>query len=422
MKRSLQLRQQRAKLVADANALIPAEGRMSQEVNQKFDAIMADVDAMKTEIDRIERAEALQAEMEAGLDPSTRGANPGSYNADADATQAEARQASYKRAFDSYLRRGVSRMKPEDVNILRSAGMSTEYRDQDNLTGGLGGYTVPQGFQRELEVALKYFGGMRNAARVITTDTGNQMPWPTTNDTSVVGVRLGGNALTTAAVEADQNFNRVIFNAWTYSSNVFKVPNELLQDSAFDLEAEIRDRIAERIGRIQNTEFTTYAGANGPVGVVGQTALGKTGAAGQVTSMIYDDIIDLIHSVDPLYRPMSNFMMHDTTLAVIRKIKDNYGRPLFGPGLNGEEPDTLAGYKFVINNDWPVMAANAKSVGFGAFKKYIIRDVRNSTVVVRLNELYALNNEVGFVAFTRSDAGLVDAGTHPIKYYANPAA
>lgn len=148
--------------------------------------------------------------------------------------------------------------------------------------------------------------------------------------------------------------------------------------------------------------------------------LGKQGVTGETTSAIYDDIIDLIHSVDSAYRPQSCFMMYDTTLAMVRKIKDNYGRPLFGPGLNGEEPDSIAGYKFYINQFFPQVAASAKTIAFGPWKKYVIRDVQG-IVVVRLNELYALNNEVGFVAFMRSDGNLVDPGTHPIKYFEQSA-
>jgi HK97 family phage major capsid protein len=420
MKRSLQLRQERAKLFAQAQALIPAEGRMSAEVNAQFDKIMVDVDSMKSEVERLERAEAIEAEL--AETRQMEGGKPSGPAASEDEKAKEEREKKYRSAYDRYLRRGLNRISEEDRALLSSGNIrSSEYRDLDNTTGAGGLYTIPTGFQKELEVGLKYFGGMRSVARIITTATGAQLPWPTTNDTAKSGRRLGGNAVSNPAVENDQFFGQQLINAYTYTTDVIRVPNELLNDSAFDLQSEIGDRYKERIGRIQNKEFTINTGG-GPNGFVTVVPVGATGAAGEVSSFIYDDLINLIHSVDPAYRVDSTFMFHDQTLEVIRKIKDNYGRPLFGPGLNGEEPDTIAGKPYVINQDMATPAANALSMAFGNFKKYIIRDVAGSMVILRLNELYALNNETAFVGFLRSDGQMVDAGTNPIKTFKHPAA
>ncbi len=417
MKRSLELRQERRKLWEQAQALLPTgNARMSAEDSAKFDKIMADVDAMKAEVDRIERAEALEAEMATTQNPQGGSrSNPGREGSNA--TEDEKR---YKEAHRRYLRNGVNGISNEDRAILSSQGRATEFRDLSNVTGSAGGYLIPQGFQRELEVALKSYSGVRQAARIITTASGNTLPWPTTNDTTVTGTFLGSNAVTTAATEADQAFGSVTFNAYTATSGVVRVPNELMQDSAFDLEAELRDRFAERLGRCVESAYTTNTVAGAPLGFLPLITLGNQGATGETTTAIYDDIINLIHSVDPAYRPQSAFMMNDTTMAMVRKIKDNYGRPLFGPGLNGEEPDQLAGYKYFVNQFMPVPAASAKTIAFGPWSKYVVRDVQGM-VVVRLNELYALNNEVGFVAFLRTDGNLIDAGTHPIKYFEQSA-
>lgn len=421
MKRSIELRQERRKLWEEAQKLLPqGNARMSAEDNAKFDQIMADVDARKAEIDRLERAEALEVEMNSAIEMqggarSQPGGNPSANRPD------EERQKLYRDAHMRYLRRGIHGISSEDRNLLSSVGRSAEYRDLDNTVGASGGFLVPTGFQRELDVALKSYSGVRQAARIVTTASGNQLPWPTTNDTTVVGTFLGANAVATAATESDQAFGHVLFNAYTATSGVVRVPNELMQDSAFDLEGELRDRFAERLGRCVENAYTNNTAAGAPLGFLPQITLGTQGAAGETTSMIYDDVINLIHSVDPAYRPQSGFMFYDGTLAMIRKIKDNYGRPLFGPGLNGEEPDKLADYPFYINQFMPAPAASAKTVAFGPWKKYVVRDVQGM-VVVRLNELYALNNEVGFVAFMRTDGNLVDAGTHPIKYFEQSAA
>ena len=428
MKRSVELRQRRAAAVDEANKLIPADGQQWQaDSKEKFDRIMSDVDSMKADIDRIEKAETLSDEMRSVLPYKGTSAQPGAYDFEANGTVdpkiLEGQQRQYRRTFDKYLRRGLPALTGEEQTLLRTQGRSAEYRDLDNTSGPGGGFLIPQGFQQELEIALKMYGGMRQVSRTITTGTGNALPWPTTNDTSVKGRRLGANAVSNPAVERDTSFGQVQFGAYTYTADVVRVPNELLNDSAFDLEAHLRMIFGERIGRIQNDEFTNLpASSNGPTGWLTQVPVGKVGAAGEVTSIGYDDVIDLEHSVDPSYRMGAGYMCHDNTIGAIRKIKDQYGRPLWGAGLEAGAPDTLNNYALVTNQDMPVMAAGAKSLAFGLWSKFVIRDVANSAVVARLTELYALQNETAFVAFLRSDGKLVDAGTNPIKVYQNAAA
>ena len=340
MKRSLELRQERSALYDEAQKLMPPTGqKWTSENRTKFDAMVADMDVMKADIDRLEKAESLGDELRAGTGTQkvNGSARVASYREDEqgeDPKVLEAQQRRYRKAFDNYLRRGMNSISPEDLNILRSQGKSAEYRsgDQDPTTGPGGGFLIPTGFQRELEIALKQFGGVRQAARTITTATGAALPWPTTNDTGIMGRRLGATAITNPAVVQGQAFGNVSFNAWTYTSDVIRIPNELLNDSAFDLEAEVRDRFAERIGRIQNNEFTLYAGAGGPTGFLGASQVAVHGATGETTSCTYDDVINLQHGIDPAYRQGAAYMFHDQTLNFLRRLKDNYGRPLFGPG------------------------------------------------------------------------------------------
>lgn len=424
MSRSTELRQQRASLITQAQALMPTGGQQwSSEARTKFDAMMTDVDALKADIDRVEKVETLDTEMRSVVGTAGTAARPGSYAEDTgvDPKIVEAQQRAYRGVFNKYLRRGLPALNNDELTLLRSQGRSAEYRDQDNTSGPGGAYLIPQGFQNELEVALKYFGGMRQASRIITTAAGNVLPWPTTNDTTVRGSRLGANAVINPAQLASQTFGQVVFQAWTYTSGVIRVPNELLNDSAFDLEAEIRLRFAERIGRIQNNEFTLFTGSTGPNGVVNAAPTGVTGPTGETTGCSYNDVINLEHSVDPAYRQSAIYMFHDSTLAILRLLKDSMGRPIWAQGINAGAPDTINGYKYVINQDMPVMAANAKSMAFGDFSKYVIRDVAGSAVVMRLSELFALQNETAFVAFLRSDGQLLDAGTHPIALFQNSA-
>jgi HK97 family phage major capsid protein len=249
------------------------------------------------------------------------------------------------------------------------------------------------------------------------------MPFPTENDTANVGAILAENS---QATELDMAFGAVNLAAYVYTSKVVTVPLNLVQDSAFDLDSYIARKLGIRLGRIQNTHFTVGTGTNQPRGIVIDATSGKVGLTGQTLSIIYDDLVDLEHAVDPAYRPQSKFMLHDSSLKVIKKIKDTTGRPLWRSSLEGigvsvgNNPDTVNGYPYVINNDMAVMAANAKSVLFGDFSNYAIRDVLGVTVM-RLTERFADFFQVGFIAWARADGALLDAGTHPVAYYANSA-
>jgi HK97 family phage major capsid protein len=266
---------------------------------------------------------------------------------------------------------------------------------------------------------------MLQAANVFDTATGAPFPWPTDNDTSNVGELLGIN---TGAALQDVVFGQVMFNSYKYSSKIVLVPIELLQDSYFDLNTFLAMKLGQRIGRIANQHFTTGTGTNQPGGVVTGATSGKVGTTGQTLTVIYDDLVDLVHAVDPGYRmnPTARFMLADSSLKVIKKLKDTTGRPLWMPYEGAvldpgkKNPDTIMGYQYTINQDMATMAANAKSILFGDFDKYKIRRVMDMTIL-RLTERYADVGQVGFLVFARYDGQLVDAGTHPIQYYQNSA-
>jgi HK97 family phage major capsid protein len=284
-------------------------------------------------------------------------------------------------------------------------------------TGSAGGYTVPQGFLNELQKARKFFGGMLNVARVINTQTGNQLPIPTVNDTSNVGEIVAENS---AVTNQDVTFGQVVLGAYKYSSKMVLVPIELLQDSAFNIEQYLAETLGERIGRINNTHYTIGTGTGQPQGVVTGATSGKVGLTGQTTSVIVDDLIDLEHSVDKAYRSKGKYMMNDLSFRNIKKLKDSQGRLIYSAGLQFGAPDTILGYAVEVNNDVATMSANAKSILFGDFSNFFIRDVM-SVDVVRFGEKFMDQGQVGFLAFSRTDSKFVNAGMNPIAYYQNSA-
>jgi HK97 family phage major capsid protein len=403
------MREKRVTIASEAQAILTTaeteKRALSAEENVAFDKAHTEIEELRGQIERVERQESVEREMNASKGRQTV-ENRGSQAATDDEEKIERRN----QAFNQFIRGGTDGVAPENREAL------TELRAQ-GLGNSAGGYTVAPAFYNHLEEGLLAFGGMRQVSTIIATETGATMPMPTENDTGNVGAILAENA---AVSEVDVTFGIVNLGAYKYSSKSVLISLELLQDSAFDMNSFLARKLAERIARIQNAHFTTGTGSSQPNGIVTAATVGKTGATGQTSSVIYDDLVDTLHSVDPAYREGSQWMMHDSSLKIIKKLKDSQGHPLWQPSLIASQPDTLLGYGIQINQQMAVMAANAKSIAFGQLSKYFIRDVKGITVV-RLAERYADFGQVGFLAFARADGNLLDAGTHPVSLYVNSA-
>jgi HK97 family phage major capsid protein len=314
------------------------------------------------------------------------------------------REYDYARAFDAYLRMGADRL-PRDARETLDREVRVGFLEG---TGNVGGYTVPTGFLVKLTDRMKAFGGMLEATNVIETSEGNSINWPTSDDTGVTGELVAEAGLHT--VDTSTPFGQKTLSSYLYGSKLIKVSVQLLNDSAFDLESWLSLKMGQRLGRIVNQHLTTGTGGGSqPAGIVpGLTATQM--AVGNTVSFTYGILIDAIHGVDPAYRPGASWMMSDAAVKVARKLTDGAsgaGRPLWEPSLQAGVPDSLLGYPLIINQDVAVPAASAKSIVFGDLKAaYVTRRVQG-TVVLRLNELFAQNLQVAFLAFVRYD-GVVD--------------
>jgi HK97 family phage major capsid protein len=285
-----------------------------------------------------------------------------------------------------------------------------ERRAQGVATDGAGNYTVAEDFIRELEIAQLLYASLRGVARIRRTETGADLPMPTTNDTGNSGALLGEN---TGATEQDVTFGQVLFNAYKITSKLVKVSQELLEDSALDFAADLGNLLGTRIGRIEGSLTTTGTGSSQPRGVVTASTLGKTAAS--ATAITLDELLDLKHSVDPAYRVSAHWMFQDGTLKAIKKLVDSEGRRLWQAAVAGGEPDTLDGDPYVINQAMAAMTTGQKTVLYGNFNKYMIREVREMRMY-RLEERFRDADQVGFVIFKRMDGDLLDAGVAPVKH------
>ncbi len=385
-----ELREQRTSLVEQQEALFTVakqEGRnLTTDENQRFDAIEADVAEIRGQI---ERAKQLEANLAA--------------KADAAGERLEDKPREYREIFNEFMVNGSENLTRDERRIMaQHRGTNPQQSGND----GLGGYTVPEGFSNELFTEMAYWGGMFEAARIVTTASGNLIPWPTVDDTSNSGGIL---AETATDVVSDVTFNEKELSAYTYTSNIIKASEEFLQDSFFDLASWLNPLAARRIGVAANAHFTTGTGSSQPNGVA--TAAGAGVTAASATAITRGELVDLIHSVDRGYRNGAIFMFNDSTLAAIKKLSfgSSDDRPLWQAGnITQGEPGTLEGYRYIVNNDMDSIATGNDSVLFGDFSKYIIRQAGQPTMK-RLNERYADALHVGFIMFQRLDGELLSS-------------
>jgi len=429
-----QLLETRAKLAARirqmADRINDEQRDFTAEEQDNWDQLNADYDSYTRRIDALERARDIDAELDGPSEPQ-----PGRENRDTrrdpeGRDRPEVTDEHRNMALRAWMlsQRGES-LDADHVEACRLARLNPNQRelviplnrrgrpltDEEQralsvVTGAAGEFTVPTGFANTFERALLAFGGVRAIARVMRTTSGETIEWPTLDDTGNKGSLLAEN---TAVGEQDLVFAQKVLGAYKYSSDLIKVPVELLQDSAFDVATMIAEALGERLGRITAEHFTTGDGSGKPQGFVPAATVGKTAASATVIAA--DELIDLFHSVNRAYRDNAQWAMNDLIAKVVRKLKDSDGQYLWQPGLQAGQPDMLLGRPVNLLEEMvATVATTNKTIAFGDFSKFIIRDVA-AVRMRRLTERYADVDQEGFVGFSRHDSELIDAGGGAIK-------
>ena len=393
------LREKRNNLIAQQDELLNTarqENRnISNEENEKFEKI-------QTDIDGLDKTLAAEERHRKNLEKQAQ-ANQGRSEERSD----EQPSASYKEVFWKHMR--FQKMSSEERSILEQRGT-----DPQTTTDAEGGYTIPEGFSNQLEVALKEYGGMLGACTILNTSTGNPIPWPTVDDTAQTGALIG-EAVTD--VVADMTFGQKMLNAYMYTSRIIQVSRELAQDSAFDLAGFISSACTDRIGRKINLDFTSADGSDKPQGIVPAAGTTAAAAAGLISRA---DILDLIYSIDNAYARNGKLMMNRNTVKAIRKLTVGSAddRPIWQMGdITTGAPATIEGYEYIINEDMADIGTGNKSVLFGDFSKYIIR-LAGAPILSLSTEFAWSKRLLSYVMFQRFDGELIQPNaikvlTHP---------
>ena len=385
MNQILSMREKRANLWDAAkkfrDAHIGEDGTMSAEDAATYDRMVEDVDRMKSEIERLERQQAIDDEMNTPTSNPLTG-KPMQPNAEDKPGRGS---NSYKTAFWKQMRDRSS----VDVRNALQIGTDSE-----------GGYLCPDEYERTLIKALDDVNKLRALCTIIRTESGDRkIPVVASHGTASWVDEEG------AIPESDDAFGQISLGAHKLATMI-KVSDELLQDSVFDVESYIAAEFARRIGTAEENAFLTGNGSAKPTGMLNASNGASVSVTTAGASFTADEILDLIYSVRSVYRPNATFLMNDSSIKVLRKLKDGSGQYLWQPGLKEGQPDRLLNYNVVTLAGIPEVSATNKVILFGDFKYYWIAD-RQGRSFQRLNELYAATGQIGFRATERVDGRLV---------------
>lgn len=414
-KRSKELRDQQGALLTQARGFLdqvkddtPEE--RAADLNRQYDAAMNEFAALEERAKRAEQLESAEAAAAAIADEARRrgvGNAPNDMGSTDVATEARGAMELFDLALRSIDTGFMNELSPEERSTMR------EIRAQGVGTDAAGGYLVPEGFSGEIDKALAAWGPMLDGGvvRVVTTQTGNLIPWPTVDDTAKrAPLKAESDALTDDAGD-DVVIGEKQLGAFVYSSEMIRVSWELMSDSFFSFEELLSDLIAERLGRSANEALTTGGGSGAPNGIVTAAATGKTAAA--TAAITADELKDLFHSVDPAYRasPSCGWQMNDSTWKLIGKLKDANDRYLLTDGSAGDitraPASTLFGRPIWVNQAMANATAALAPIVFGDFRKYAVRRVGGMSITV-LRERYAERHQNGFMGHLRIDGELIN--------------
>lgn len=374
--------QARGNIIEQMNAVLKTaeteERDLNAEEQTKFDSMQEDQAALKKRIDNMKRVEDMQADI------NVLSSIPHKMSLKDGGVKSAIASEEYKNAFDKYARSGGAAIGGQFLNALQ-VGTNSE-----------GGYIVPEEFEAMLLEGLQDINEIRQYVNVINTASDRNIP---------VESSLGSATWTAeeaAYTESDAAFGTVVLSAYKLAT-IIKVSEELLQDASFDLSSYLAGNFAKRFGIAEETAFINGAGTTQPTGITDGSSLGVTAAG--VAAITSDEIVDLYHSLGRPYRKNGTWIMNDATVKLIRKLKDGNSQYLWQPGLQAGQPDMILGRPLVTSSAAEAATTGLKSVLFGDLSYYTVAD-RSGSVLQRLNELYAVNGQVGFRMFKRMDGKL----------------
>ena len=357
-------------------------GNVSAEDAQTYDRMEKEVTDLTRDIERLQR----QEQIDKMLSQPTSAPLTGKPEAALEKEKTGTGSKEYRQAFWDNIRK----RNWYDVQNVLEVG-----------TDANGGYLVPDEYEKQLIQALNDENFFRTLAHVIQTDSGTHTIPIVASHGTASWVEENG-----LYPESDDTFDQITLSAYKLGTAI-KVSEELMNDSVFDLESYISTEFARRIGAAEEEAFLVGDGEKKPEGVF--TKVKETeGAAIEIanTTITFDTIMDVFHSLRSVYRNRAVWLLNDSTVKALRKIKDGNGNYIWQPSVVAGQPDTILNRPYRTSIYAPGLAAGNVPILFGDFSYYWIAD-RQGRSFKRLSELYAVNGQIGFLASERVDGKLI---------------
>ena len=352
------------------------KGTLNAEDDAVYNRMEDEINALSNEIRRLERQEQMEAELNKPVNtPLT--SKPGMAKMDGEEKKKGKASNEYKDAMLAALRSNFKR-----VNNVLQEGVDTD-----------GGYLVPEEYDSRMIDVLKEENIMRRLGHIITTSGEHKINIAATKP-AASWIEEGG-----ALTFGDATFAQILLDAHKLHVAI-KVTEELLYDSAFNLEKYIIEQFGKALANAEEDAFLNGDGVGKPLGLFAETG-GGTVADTLTGAIKSDDIIGLVYALKRPYRKNASFIINDKNLAVLRKLKDNNGAYIWQPSYQAGEPDRLLGYAVHTSAYAPEDA-----IAFGDYSYYNIGD-RGSRSFAELRELFAGNGMIGYVAKERVDGKLI---------------
>ena len=307
-------------------------------------------------------------------------------------------------AFKTYVRRG-------DETALRDLETKALLT---SATGAEGGFLVSPQAAETIYRGLKTQSEMRSLANVVSTRAGSIEFLLDPDDYGV-----SWTAETFARTETSTGLLRKTTVPVHELYAMPKATQRLLDDTSFDAEGWIAERVTEKFARTESTAFITGDGVNKPTGILAKTTVANSswtwGNLGYVPSGAaadfaathpYDALVETVYNLKPGYRKSAVWLMNSKTAAKIRKFKDLEGAYIWREPQDGATEARILGYPVSINEDMPDVAANAFPVAFGDFKRgYVIVDGPDIRL---LRDPYTAKPNVFFYVTKRVGGDVID--------------
>jgi HK97 family phage major capsid protein len=262
--------------------------------------------------------------------------------------------------------------------------------------GNSSGYVVPSDFNDKYLKTLEKENVFRRLATTIDSSTSEG----TINVINTTGSAQWIKAMT-AIPENTDGFKQIPADSHKLAA-LSKIKNSFIGDNNFNIEAYLENEFSRRFGRAEENAFINGTGIDAPTGILHATGGGEVGVTTEEdVDLSYDDVIKLYFSLKPEHRRNAVWLMNDETAFYLRTLKDANGNYLYN-----SVDDTILGKPVHYSNYMPTIESGKSPIAFGDLSFYWIIQ-RQPLTIARITELYAVNNEIGFLGFERLDGRLI---------------